>query len=115
MKYVLGPFFKYLWLGFKFTLQVILAIILTIYWGIPTLIWSILYFIIMSIWEFKLYFYKCRKYHQIYNDFCYEFLWSYSEEKVIYNSYFHCIWNLSSKIPVMVQITQKISNKLNLN
>lgn len=33
----------------------------------------------------------------------------------LYKSYFHKIWNLSNEIPVMVQITQKINNKLNLN
>lgn len=49
MKYVLGPFFKYLWLSIKFILQIILAILLTVFWGIPTLIWSVLYFIIVSI------------------------------------------------------------------
>jgi hypothetical protein len=109
MKYILGPFFKYLWLTIIFILQVILAILLTIGWGIPTLMWSMLYFI------YELSFYKCKKYYQIDNDFSYSFLWSNSEEKVMYNSYFHCIWNLSKKTPVMVQITQKIKNNLNLN
>jgi hypothetical protein len=115
MKYVLSPFFKYLWLSIKITLQIILAILLTIFWGIPTLIFAILYTIIVSIWEFKWYFYKCKKYYQTYDDTCYYFLWSNNENKTTYKSYFHCIWNIQSNTPIMVQIIEKLNNKLNLN
>ena len=127
MKYILGPFFKYLWLSIKFILQVILAILLTIGWGIPTLIWSILYFIFVSIWEFKLCFYKLQtrktQDYDIDNSITHLLLWaeqeyynhSYQCNGKLYKSYFHKIWNLKSKTPIMVQIINKINNKLNLN
>jgi len=119
MKYILGPFFKYLWLNIKTLLQIILAILLTIHWGIPTLIWSIIYFIFVSIWEFKLCFYKIKEFKpDIIESITLICLWSEVDSdgySIRYKSYFHCIWNLQSQKPIMVQIMQKINNKLNLN
>lgn len=115
MKYILGPFFKYLGLSIKFILQIILAILLTIGWGIPTLIWSILYFIFVSIWEFKLCFYKCCTWKtKCYNNSI-THAWLWAKHQYNYKSYFHRIYDLSPITPVMVQITQKIKNNLNLN
>lgn len=115
MKYILGPFFKYLWLSIELLLQIILATLLTIIWGIPTLILSILYFIFVSIWEFKLCFYKCCTWKtKSYNDSI-TYYWLWAKHQFSYKSYFYRIWNLTEKTPVIVQITQKINNKLNLN
>jgi hypothetical protein len=119
MKYILGPFFKYLLLSIKILSQIILAILLTFIWGIPTLIWFIIYTVFVSIWEFKFCFYKLKTFKpNTMESITLGFLWAqtdnygYSKE---YKSYFNCIWNLSSKTPIMVQITQKIKNNLNLN
>ena len=43
MKYILGPFFKYLGLSIKFILQMVIAILYTIIWGIPTLFFYMLF------------------------------------------------------------------------
>ncbi len=98
MKYILGPFFKYLGLFIKLFFQTLLAIIITIIWGIPTLFWYIFYFIVMTIWEFKLTFYKLNSfYNKSYNDslVC-DLLWSENSER--YKTYFHAIWNINTTI-----------------
>lgn len=83
--------------------------------GVPTLIWSIIYFIFVSIWEFKLCFYKLKSYYISWAQDSISELLLWSVDSYTYKSYFHCIWDLSSKKPIMVQIMQKINNKLNLN
>jgi len=113
MKYILGPFFKYLVIIIVFLLQFIIAVIYTIVWGVPTLLFYIIYMILMTIWNFKIMLYKFKQpYIKSYEDsISCNLLWS--EKSKTYYSYFHLIWNLSIRKPIMVQIINKINKQLN--
>ena len=110
MKYILIPLFKYL----KSLLQFIIAILLTIIWGIPTLLVYIIYSTLITIWNGKITLYEFIDPYIANDDdsISCDLLWS--KKSQTYKTYFHLIWNLSEK-PIMVQIIQKINNKLNLN
>jgi len=113
MKYILEPFFKYLWLFIKTIIQIIVAIIVTIIYGIPTLILCILYFIFVSIWEFKLSFYKFDNFivHSYNDSIICDILWSTKGQN--YKSYFHAIWNITRRKTIATKLVEQLIKKLN--
>jgi hypothetical protein len=93
MKYLITPLIFVI----KNILQILLAILLTIIWGVPTLFIVIFYPIGYLLWNFKLKFYEI----EIWKSGWYgdsitgSLLWGH--DYVEYKTYFHRIWNLNKK------------------
>lgn len=99
MKYLINP----LLLCIKFIIQVIIAILITIVWLIPTIFIIMFYPALSFLWDFKINFYKLKNGWEDYDNggITNSLLWvvKYKEsshfEMIKYKTYFHRIWNLN--------------------
>ena len=106
MKYLLKPIINVI----KVILQILLAIINTIIWSSITLIYFILYTILVSLWEFKLRILKLDTFRlNTYDDsISYVLLWS--DYNFNYKTYFHCIWNIQKPLKLTSIINKFYNN-----
>lgn len=111
MKYIIRPFVKILFLIIVIIWKTIISLLLTICWGILTLLMTIGYTLGIAFWIFKIKTLKLNRFKVNYynKEICAIFIFG---EENLYNSFFHAIWGIKTSLN---QHFNKLINKLTIN